>query len=1094
MKTSKKLISIIVAVALLISTIAAVTTLTSSAATTKVSVWDGTFSKIEGAYKDQTSKAVITKNADDSVTAALPADLIGQQYQFQLSIASFDKDKIVAAGNKVILEFQINSAKKSSGADDNAEVKINGLAGGKDLSWTNHDKKTINLDFTNQNWESTYNAIVVQNYSNGSGLKDVTITVGFYVEEEATAETTTATPVVETTTATPVVETTTADPSTLVKKAFYNFKPTNTGDTFKTEGWIASESYWGPTADLTVACQKDGSVFYSTAAAKVDFYSQINTDWKNVPSVTGKEVFMDFTNNLSVAVKVKLHYSDANTTVIPAGETKTLKVTAVSDKGVLNIMIQNNGGNVPVKENSFKISALYTLEPGDPSTTAAPETTEEETEPETTTKKVVDPASYTAGAYYSKYANLHYAKAEGWYSGAKPIGDSSSYITVDPKGVFTYNVPAGVMSAQQVYANYSQDGSENARMVAAVEAAKAGSGYLMFDLTVNEAKDKNGKDTTVGFKYENLAGQGLPDSQMVALTAGTTKRILVDVTNSNPDTFKKNSFRMYFKNNNDWNGGLTVLNVTATPIVVAVDPTAVETTTVVETEPETTTEAEPETTTEAEPETTTEAEPETTTEAVVEKTNPVSDADFTLVDENTPDDAFVVALDDVMGEVGETVEFSAYVFNNPGLFAANMAIKYDSDVIRPVCVKMGSDMVVDGTAGDVLPSVTFGPASEVLDENGNELGYQVTQFILENTGMSNATDDGVLFTIKFEIVGKPVYGDTTNVVFTLPDETSFYGIDLDTLGNTVLNPVFAEGSVTVVEETEPETTTEAVEPTTETPAEPTTETPAEPTTEFVKPELVSEAEFAPYDAEMFNIVVDEVTGKAGETVDVNITINNNPGIWAGALFLAYDPAVINPVEIPDPTGGDYNVVPYSNVMEGFVADNGYPVDYTVDGYNFKMIAVSVNNPMNFNNITTDGVLATVTFKIAEGAEADDFSNIVFVNFAESKFNNNAGQKYEFAIKEGKVTVLGEPTQPETTTEAPVEPTTVAPVVPATTTAAAEVETPDATTVAPEATTAANGGNSSTPNDDVPTGAAAAPFAALALAAGAAFVAFKARKK
>ena len=150
--------------------------------------------------------------------------------------------------------------------------------------------------------------------------------------------------------------------------------------------------------------------------------------------------------------------------------------------------------------------------------------------------------------------------------------------------------------------------------------------------------------------------------------------------------------------------------------------------------------------------------------------------------------------------------------------------------------------------------------------------------------------------------------------------------------------------------------------------------------------------------------------------------------------------------------------------------------------------------MNFNNITTDGVLATVTFKIAEGAEADDFSNIVFVNFAESKFNNNAGQKYEFAIKEGKVTVLGEPTQPETTTEAPVEPTTVAPVVPATTTAAAEVETPDATTVAPEATTAANGGNSSTSNDDVPTGAAAAPFAALALAAGAAFVAFKARKK
>ncbi|MGN0113971.1 MAG: cohesin domain-containing protein, partial [Acutalibacteraceae bacterium] len=296
-------------------------------------------------------------------------------------------------------------------------------------------------------------------------------------------------------------------------------------------------------------------------------------------------------------------------------------------------------------------------------------------------------------------------------------------------------------------------------------------------------------------------------------------------------------------------------------------------------------------------------------------------------------------------------------------------------------------------------------------------------------------------------------------------------------------------------------TTETPDVTTETP-DVTTETPdvttEEPTTEFVKPELVTEAEFAPFDADKLNIVVDEVTGKAGETVDVNITINNNPGLWQGSIYLAYDPEVITPVEIPDPLGGDYNVVPFSNIMDGVEVMNGFVIDYELDGYTFKLLPVIFSNK-ELANFSTNGTLATVSFKIADDAKADDFSNIVFVNYDETLVNDVAGNTFELTVKEGKVTVIGEPTEPETTTEAPVETTTESdvPVVPATTTAKADVETPDATTVAPGATTtAANGGNggSSTPNDDVDTGAAAAPFAALALAAGAAFVAFKARKK
>ena len=83
---------------------------------------------------------------------------------------------------------------------------------------------------------------------------------------------------------------------------------------------------------------------------------------------------MDFTNNTNLPVKVKLHYNDSNTTVIPAGETKTLSIIAISDKNVLNFMIQNNGGTLPVGSNQYQISALYTLEPDLTATTAAPTT------------------------------------------------------------------------------------------------------------------------------------------------------------------------------------------------------------------------------------------------------------------------------------------------------------------------------------------------------------------------------------------------------------------------------------------------------------------------------------------------------------------------------------------------------------------------------------------------------------------------------------------------------------------------------------------------------------------------------------------------
>lgn len=206
--------------------------------------------------------------------------------------------------------------------------------------------------------------------------------------------------------------------------------------------------------------------------------------------------------------------------------------------------------------------------------------------PATTTKTPATtktPGGITAGSYFCKYQSLHYAKSEGWHDGAKNSNDLSAYVNVDPKGNLKYSVPAGVVNSQQIYVNFSQDLAEKDRMIQAVKEANSGSGKLMFDITVNAAKDKNGKDATVGFRYSNIAGKSLSNDKeyTIPLTTGKTERIIVDIpsTDSAIAAMANYSFRLYFKNYDNWDDALTVLDVSATPIVVLVGSEDISSTT-----------------------------------------------------------------------------------------------------------------------------------------------------------------------------------------------------------------------------------------------------------------------------------------------------------------------------------------------------------------------------------------------------------------------------------------------------------------------------------------------------------------------------------
>ena len=127
-----------------------------------------------------------------------------------------------------------------------------------------------------------------------------------------------------------------------------------------------------------------------------------------------------------------------------------------------------------------------------------------------------------------------------------------------------------------------------------------------------------------------------------------------------------------------------------------------------------------------------------------------------------------------------------------------------------------------------------------------------------------------------------------------------------------------------------------------------------------------------------NIVVTSVEGKPGETVRVPIMIEENPGIMAIGIDVAYDASVLELVgtEKGDIFTGNVFEVPSQNLTDN-------PYRYTVTDAT--------------NEYSTDGTLVTYIFKIKEGAQpgkttALELSIPFAYNLAEQQvyFNANSG--------------------------------------------------------------------------------------------------------
>ena len=121
--------------------------------------------------------------------------------------------------------------------------------------------------------------------------------------------------------------------------------------------------------------------------------------------------------------------------------------------------------------------------------------------------------------------------------------------------------------------------------------------------------------------------------------------------------------------------------------------------------------------------------------------------------------------------------------------------------------------------------------------------------------------------------------------------------------------------------------------------------------------------FAGTESNALVIEAEQVSGKAGDTVDMAIRITNNPGVVAFGIKVEYDENVLTLKEKPEVT----NLIGGSTTYSEHVTDNPF-------------VAVFENGEAE-SDVTATGTLMVLSFEIKAGASAG--ASTVKVSFTES---------------------------------------------------------------------------------------------------------------
>lgn len=348
----------------------------------------------------------------------------------------------------------------------------------------------------------------------------------------------------------------------------------------------------------------------------------------------------------------------------------------------------------------------------------------------------------------------------------------------------------------------------------------------------------------------------------------------------------------------------------------------------------------------------------------------VLNANGTVFAEETPVKS-VVSVGSTAGEVGETVSVPISIDDNQGIISLVTEITYDTTAIKLIGVNKDAEF---------WQSANMTPGGDVTAQPYRIIWY-------DGLAKSDFTDNGTLAELSFEILKEGSH--EIDVTISEPDtfNSDFVSVPIEVKSGVI--DVHSE-SVTTTEVTA--TSTTAVTTTTSETTETATTTTTESTTEA---ETTTSTTTTENNDTIGKLIINDQVGKVGETLNIPISIQNNPGIISLVAEISYDNTALKLLganknadfwnDVNMTPGGDLTAQPYRIIWYDGLAKSDF---------------------------TEDGVLAELSFEVLK-----EGSHEVKITISDSDTFNTEFVSVPFETSAGIVEVSSESTttEPETPT-------------------------------------------------------------------------------
>ena len=310
------------------------------------------------------------------------------------------------------------------------------------------------------------------------------------------------------------------------------------------------------------------------------------------------------------------------------------------------------------------------------------------------------------------------------------------------------------------------------------------------------------------------------------------------------------------------------------------------------------------------------------------------------------DKSGILNLKNSFGSIGETINIPISIQYNPGVISLVAEISYDTTALRLVSVNQNAEF---------WASATMTPGGDLTAQPYRVIWY-------DGLAKSDFKEDGTLAILSFEILKAGSHTIKLSISDDDTFNTNFDGASFIT----------NDGLIEVRSET---TTTETTYSTTHTTLSSTTENTVTTTTTF--------------NEESGKLMLSSVKGTIGETVNIPISIQDNPGVISLVAEISYDTAALKLISVKQNAefwttsamtpGGDLTAQPYRVIWYDGLAKQDFDQDGILAILSFEVlkagshtIKLSVSDGDTFNTnfdgasfITNDGVI-DVSPKKAKG--------------------------------------------------------------------------------------------------------------------------------